>query len=127
MREDTRILVAAAQASTSVTPISAKSLGPKTKPIIRSTAKTPVLTTATACSSADTGVGAIIAAGSQPCNGITAAFTEPAKIISTKAACSTHFGAMSVVRKPPAVKLMVPLMQYTAITPAKKNWPEIRV
>lgn len=69
------------------------------------------LTTATACSNADTGVGAIIAAGSQPCSGITAAFTEPAKIISTKIACSTHLGAMSVVRKPPGVKSIVPLMQ----------------
>ena len=105
------MLAAAAHANTSMTPISANSLGPKTKPIIRSTAKTPVLTTATACSNADTGVGAIIAAGSQPCSGITAAFTEPAKIISTKIACSTHLGAMSVVRKPPGVKSIVPLMQ----------------
>ena len=39
--------------------------------------KTPALTTATACSSALTGVGATIAAGSQKCSGITAALPMP--------------------------------------------------
>ncbi len=42
-----------------------------------STANTPALTTATACSSAHTGVGATIAAGSQRCNGISAALPMP--------------------------------------------------
>ena len=50
---------------------------PKTNRVIRTTAKTPVLTTATACSSALTGVGATIAAGSQPWSGITAHFAKP--------------------------------------------------
>ena len=36
---------------------------------------TPAFTTATACKSALTGVGATIAAGSQLCSGMTAAFT----------------------------------------------------
>ncbi len=39
--------------------------------------KTPALTTATAWRSADTGVGATIAAGSQKCTGITAALAMP--------------------------------------------------
>ena len=39
--------------------------------------KTPAFTTATACSSALTGVGATIAAGSQKCSGITAALPMP--------------------------------------------------
>ena len=40
-------------------------------------ANTPALTTATACSSALTGVGATIAAGSQGCSGISAALPTP--------------------------------------------------
>ena len=40
-------------------------------------AKTPAFTTATACSSALTGVGATIAAGSQRWNGMSAAFPIP--------------------------------------------------
>ncbi len=39
---------------------------PKTKNITRRTVKTPVLTTATACRRALTGVGATIAAGNHP-------------------------------------------------------------
>jgi hypothetical protein len=41
------------------------------------TLNTPALTTATACSSADTGVGATIAAGSQRWKGISAALPMP--------------------------------------------------
>ena len=105
------ILPAANQARISAVPISAKSLGPKTKPMIRRTAKTPVLTTATACSRALTGIGAIIAAGSQPCSGMTAAFTDPARIMIRKMSCSCQVGAISVVKKPPALKSIVPEMQ----------------
>ena len=47
--------------------------------------KTPALTTATAWSSAETGVGATIAAGSQKCIGMTAALAMP----KTKRASST--------------------------------------
>ena len=105
------ILPAANHARTSTTPIWERSCGPKTKPMTRRTAKTPVLTTATACSRAETGVGAIMAAGSQPCSGMTAALTEPAMIIRMKMNWSTHFGAMSGVRKPPGLKSTVPAMQ----------------
>ena len=52
-----------------------------------------------------------MAAGSQPCSGMTAAFTEPAMIIRMKTNWSTHFGAMSGVRKPPGLKSTVPAMQ----------------
>ena len=50
---------------------------PKMKTTTLRMAKTPALTTATACSSALTGVGATIAAGSQKCSGITAALPMP--------------------------------------------------
>ena len=50
---------------------------PKTWNTTRSTQNTPILTTATACKSALTGVGATIAAGSQACIGITAALAKP--------------------------------------------------
>ena len=52
-----------------------------------------------------------MAAGSQPCSGMTAALTEPAMIIRMKMNWSTHFGAMSKVRKPPGLKSTVPAMQ----------------
>ena len=59
------------------TPISIIKLDPKTKKIIRRTEKTPVFTTATACSSALTGVGATIAAGSQLWKGMIAHLANP--------------------------------------------------
>ena len=48
---------------------------PKLKYVTRMMANTPLLTTATACSSAVTGVGATEASGSHAWNGKTAAFT----------------------------------------------------
>lgn len=54
---------------------------------------------------------AIIAAGSQPCSGMTAAFTDPARIMIRKMSCSCQVGAISVVKKPPALKSIVPEMQ----------------
>ena len=48
---------------------------PKLKYVTRMIANTPLLTTATACSSAVTGVGATEASGSHTWNGKTAAFT----------------------------------------------------
>ena len=59
------------------TPMVRMQSAPKTNRVTRTTAKTPVLTTATACSSALTGVGATIAAGSQPWSGIRAHFASP--------------------------------------------------
>ena len=41
------------------------------------TQKTPTLTTATACSKAETGVGATIAPGNQECSGIMPALAKP--------------------------------------------------
>ena len=48
---------------------------PKLKYVTRMMANTPLLTTATACSSAVTGVGATDASGSHTWNGKTAALT----------------------------------------------------
>ena len=50
---------------------------PKMYTTTLTTLKTPAFTTATACSSAETGVGATIAAGSQRWNGIKAALAMP--------------------------------------------------
>jgi hypothetical protein len=50
----------------------------------RTMPKAPALTTATACSSADTGAGATIASGSQPCSGTSAALTPRPAISSRK-------------------------------------------
>jgi hypothetical protein len=50
---------------------------PKPERMIRLTEKTPTLTTATACSNAETGVGATMAEGSQLWNGIRAALAKP--------------------------------------------------
>ena len=44
---------------------------------MRETEKTPALTTATACSRAETGVGATMAEGSQLCSGMMAALARP--------------------------------------------------
>jgi hypothetical protein len=59
---------------------------------------TPAFTTATACSSALTGVGATMAAGSQRCTGITAALPMP----NTNSASSSPRRALDVpARMPP--------------------------
>ena len=65
----------AAAASGVSTPSVAANSMPKTSYTTRWIAKAPALTTATACSSADTGAGATIALGSQPCSGTRAALT----------------------------------------------------
>ena len=68
--------------------------------------KTPALTTATAWSSADTGVGATIAAGSQKCTGMTAALAMPK---TNKASSSPRATGVSLpARMPPAWKSSVP-------------------
>jgi len=79
-KREAMIMVKDAKVITKIsTPISIIKLDPKTKIIIRSTVKTPVLTTATAWSSALTGVGATIAAGNHPWNGIIAHLANPKK------------------------------------------------
>ncbi len=50
---------------------------PNTSSTTRNTVKTPTLTMATACSSALTGTGATMAAGSQAWTGSSAAFAMP--------------------------------------------------
>ena len=66
IREETITVKAAIHAST--TPVSSpsgpSSSTPKTPVTTRTTQKTPTFTTATACSRADTGVGATMAPGS---------------------------------------------------------------
>ena len=70
--------VSAATASSQPAPVAvARWPGPNTYTTTLSTANTPALTTATACSRALTGVGATIAAGSQRWKGMTAAFPIP--------------------------------------------------
>ena len=54
---------------------------------MRITANTPELTTATACSSAVTGVGATEAVGSHSCSGNTAALAPNPKNPKTNASC----------------------------------------
>ena len=53
-------------------------LTPKPESRIRQTENTPAFTTATACSRAETGVGATMAEGSQLCSGMMAALASPA-------------------------------------------------
>ena len=73
MVKETRYAVAMPRPSLSIrsTPITWK-----TK---RRMQKTPILTTATACSSALTGVGATMAAGSQAWKGMMAPLAKPAR------------------------------------------------
>ena len=68
-------MAADSPATTCQAPMSRSRLAPKTNSITRITPNAPALTTATAWSSALTGVGATIAAGSQLCSGMTAALT----------------------------------------------------
>ena len=60
-----------------IVPVALNASTPKTRTITFKIVKTPAFTTATACNSALTGVGATIAAGSQKCSGITAALPMP--------------------------------------------------
>ena len=84
---------------------------------MRSTAYTPALTTATACSSAVTGVGAAQARGSQALSGNTAAFTPKPKKHARNAAHMRSFG-MPERSSPPSWKS--PLAYWeTTISAAK--------
>ena len=73
-------------------------------------AKMPALTTATACSSAVTGVGATPAEGSQAWKGNTAAFTPKPKKPSRKPTYSSTSwpAARPLSRLPPARKARPP-------------------
>ena len=100
------IVAAAIQASQGVVGSVRTRSMPKTYTTIFRIVNTPAFTTATACSSADTGVGATIAAGSQRWKGITAAFPTP-KTKSTRSAPSTPRDAVPA-RMPPGRKSTVP-------------------
>ncbi len=83
--------------------------GPNTNRITRSVAKTPVLTTATACRSALTGVGATMAAGSQLWSGITAFLANPKRNSAKTAESSAGWAATTAAgRMPPGRKSSVP-------------------
>ena len=75
--EAARIVVPATTVSQADCPRPPRTSMPKIMTATFRMAKTPALTTATACNSALTGVGATIAAGSQKCSGITAALPIP--------------------------------------------------
>ena len=84
---------------------------------MRSTANTPALTTATACSSAVTGVGAAQARGSHALRGNTAAFTPKPKKVARNAAPSSHWGMPS--RETPPDWKSPPLYWDSTIIAAK--------
>jgi hypothetical protein len=84
----------------------ARLAGPNTNARTRIIPKTPAFTTATACSSALTGVGATMAAGSQAWRGMTADFTATPPTNRTKRTASVPRVACS--RKPPGAKSSVP-------------------
>ena len=104
--EPRMIVVAATQAShVALASVPSRSR-PKTYTDTFRIVNTPTLTTATACRSAETGVGATIAAGSHRWNGITAAFPAP-KTNRINNTLSTPFDAVPA-RMPPSRKSSVP-------------------
>ena len=72
-----------------------------------STVNTPAFTTATACNSAETGVGATMAAGNQRWKGISAALPMP-NMYSANSTISTPSEA-APPKMPPSVKSKVPV------------------
>ncbi len=82
MTDATTMVIPASVATTTPAPTSASRSGPMTNPKTRTNPNTPALTTATACSSDDTGVGATMADGSQRCSGIMAALVPNPSVTS---------------------------------------------
>ena len=80
---------------------------------MRITANAPALTTATACKSAVTGVGATLAVGSQPCSGKIAALTPKPRKPRVNMGRISDMGASRIAGIPPMVKLEVPLKWIT--------------
>ena len=103
-------------------PVTARVSMPKIMTAIFTRQKTPVLTTATACSSALTGVGATIAAGSQKCSGISAALPTPNRIISTSRL--NMAGLALPARMPPGVKSKVPASTQMPMIAGRNNTKE---
>ena len=79
---------------------------PSTPVKARMMQNTPTFTTATACSSAETGVGATIAFGSQEWKGMTPALAKPKVNNSSKTSASQPLTLPA--RKPPLVKSIAP-------------------
>ena len=83
-------------------------------------ANTPDLTTATACSSAVTGVGATPAVGSQPCSGQMALFTPKPKNINRNARSnSLLFSGVAASPRPMTANSREPPWVRMAIMPIK--------
>ena len=105
---------------------SAISSGPKTQPVSRSTPKAPALTTATAWSSALTGLGATIAAGSQAWSGRTAALTPtPTRKMANRSRSAPSPAVPA--RNPPGLNPTPGASQAAQTTAANSNWPANRV
>ncbi len=85
--------------------------------------KTPAFTTATAWRSAETGVGATIAAGSQRWKGMTAAFPTP-KTKSTRITLSTPLEAVPA-KIPPGRKSTVPASSHVQMMARSWNAMEV--
>ena len=123
-RTDATIMVVPeATASTIQAPMSASRAGPNTKATTRTMPKTPALTTATACSSALTGVGATIADGSQLCSGMTAAFTLTPRARSAKRPQRVALPRSAPPRKPPAVNVASMPSAWTHTAPPMSTIP----
>ncbi len=87
------------------------------------TLKTPAFTTATACSSAETGVGATIAAGSQRWKGISAALPMPYTVSASSAASSLW--PSRPWRTPPGVKSVVPARYQMKISAGSRKTVDV--
>ena len=107
IEDATTMVIAASAASAAVAPTSASAAGPRTKPMARAKPKTPALTTATACSSAETGVGATIAEGSQACSGMIPDFVPKPSAMRANTATSMPSESPAAA-KPPGVNVSVP-------------------
>ena len=112
-------------ASTSQAPMSSSNAAPNTNTPTRTIPNTPALTTATACSNAETGVGATIALGSQLCNGITPAFTPTPPASSTNSPHCVALSNSTPPRNPPAVNVAsTPSTCSHAVAPMSIRPPE---
>ena len=85
---------------------------PNTSSTIRHMAKTPIFTTATACSRALTGVGATIAAGSHEWTGITPLLAMPA-MNSRNVSVTTPADAFALAISPPVPNSKLPVVPQT--------------
>ena len=97
--------------------------GPKRYHISRRIPNTPVFTTATACRSPLTGVGATIALGSHPWRGTSAAFTPSPKKSRMKARRANCGPIAAMPGLPPGIKSRVFAIPIRAMIPARIATP----